>query len=242
MSTHTCRKLVIALALLAALALPCHAASKLLKGDYSHTILRLESFQPVTTWEHDGVKVFVSTEGGMVRQGDVRLTAPRMVVWFEKADSEKARKAIVRVYAESTPAAHGHPAASVELVEKDAAHTYAAALMTLHQHVFLRGRLPADAVREARPQRPAGQGRAAGEGDGRADVDRGAAGPALGAIRQRGPGPEGRPRRGLLGPVDGRLHGRRARRVQQPRRAGRTTPCSGTTRSPRTSRSTPRAT
>ncbi len=130
MPTHTVRKLAVAFALLAACALPCRAADKLLKGDYSHNILRLESFQPVTTWEQDGVQVFVTTQGGMVRQGDMRLNAPRMVVWFQKADSEQARKAIVRVYAESSGSGHGHPAAAVDLVEDGSARKVAALLMT----------------------------------------------------------------------------------------------------------------
>jgi lipopolysaccharide export system protein LptA len=131
MPTHIARKLLLAVLLLAAVALPCRAQSKLLKGDYSFDILRLQSFSPVTTWEQDGVKVFVSAQGATISQGPMRLAAPRMVVWFEQAESQKAGKAIVRVYAEATGAAHGHPATAVVLVDNGEAQQSAALLMTL---------------------------------------------------------------------------------------------------------------
>ena len=119
MSVRVARKLIAAIAILAACALPCQAQSKLLKSDHSHDILRLEAFTPLPTWEQDGVRVYVAEQGAMVRQGPVQLTAPKMVVWFEVARSAdpQVRRAIVRVYAEGTPNRPVGTGTKVSLVE-----------------------------------------------------------------------------------------------------------------------------
>ncbi len=95
-------------------SLPCRAQSRFVEGDYSHDILRLESLKPVTTWQQAGVRVFVAEEGAVIRQGPVRLAAPRMVVWFDRALSERegVQAAMVRVYAESAP-----PRSRLRLIE-----------------------------------------------------------------------------------------------------------------------------
>lgn len=99
--------------------LPCSGQSVLVEGDYSHQILRLEGGETVKTWEHEGVRVFLAEEGAIVRQGPVRLAAPRMVVWFDKAlsSSPDVRAAVVRVYAEGAESEDGTGRTPVRLVE-----------------------------------------------------------------------------------------------------------------------------
>ncbi len=65
-------------------------------------VLRFTSPGPVTTWERDGVRVFVAQRGGQLRQGRTRLAAPRMVLWLDMARGLRpdVRAAVVRVYAE----------------------------------------------------------------------------------------------------------------------------------------------
>ncbi len=106
-------------------AAPCEARSRFVAGDYRHEGLRLESRSTVTTWERDGVRVFVADEGALLRQGSVRLAAPRMVVWFERARSERpdVRAAMVTVYAE------GPSESAVRLVEGDGVRQCGAILM-----------------------------------------------------------------------------------------------------------------
>ncbi len=68
-------------------------------------MLRLESPRRLITWSTDEMRVFVAEKGATLRQGDTRMIAPRMVVWFDKARSRQpgVRAAVVRVYAESVP-------------------------------------------------------------------------------------------------------------------------------------------
>jgi len=126
------RTIAVAIALMVACALPCHARSALLESDHDHEILRLEGFQPVSTWDQDGVRVFVAEQGAQVRQGPVRLSAPRMVVWFDKARSAdpQVRRAIVRVYAEGRRPRPGRSGATADLVQDGQVHSAAAILMT----------------------------------------------------------------------------------------------------------------
>jgi lipopolysaccharide export system protein LptA len=96
--------LLAGLALSTSRLLPCAAQSKLLEYDCSYDALHLESDKLVTTWEDGAVRVFIVPAGGVIRQGEVRLAAPRMVVWFDRERSARAdvRAAQVRVYAEGT--------------------------------------------------------------------------------------------------------------------------------------------
>ncbi|MHC4481291.1 MAG: hypothetical protein ACYS1C_10040, partial [Planctomycetota bacterium] len=91
-----------ALTLLVCCPVPCAARSRFVEGDYDYDILYLESHGRVVTWEEAGSRVFIALRGAVIRQGPVRLAAPRMVVWFDKAESARpdVRAARVRVYAQ----------------------------------------------------------------------------------------------------------------------------------------------
>jgi len=110
--------LLLALALLGWRSVPCCAQSKLLQSDYSYDILHLESDKTVTTWEDGPVRVFIAPQGAVLRQGESRLAAPRMVVWFDRELSARpdVRAARVRVYAEGLKRLDGREA-PVRLVE-----------------------------------------------------------------------------------------------------------------------------
>jgi len=99
--------------------LTARAQADLVQKDYSSYALRLESKQHVTTWEAGGVRVFVAEKGALLRQGPLRLAAPRMVVWFDRAQSGRpgVQAALVMVYAEGIPARDGVRARPVRLVE-----------------------------------------------------------------------------------------------------------------------------
>ncbi len=107
------------LMLLGITALPCNGDSPLLEEEYDFHILRLESRAPVKTWEKDGVRVFLAEEGALIRQGPVQVTAPRMVVWFDKglSSSPDVRAAVVKVYAEGAASEEGTEPTPVRLIE-----------------------------------------------------------------------------------------------------------------------------
>jgi hypothetical protein len=121
--------LVVCIAL-TCLAAQAQAADQFVRGDYSYEVLRLESHQRVVTWEQDGVRTFVADGGAVLRQGPVRLAAPRMVVWFDRALSERpeTRAAVVRVYAEGIEAKGGQRT-PVRLAEGDQAREFGAVYM-----------------------------------------------------------------------------------------------------------------
>ena len=82
-------------AVLLSQAAPCRAQ------ETGHALI-FHSHQTVTTWEENGVRVFVAPQGADLRQDNRTLTAPRMVVWFDRARSSQpdVKAAMVRVYAE----------------------------------------------------------------------------------------------------------------------------------------------
>lgn len=123
--------LLAALGVALAFPLPCNAQGRLLQGDYGYDVLHLESHGPVLTWEEGGVRVFVARQGAVIRQGPARLSAPNMVVWFDKATSARpeVRAATVRVYAEGVPAGPGQPRMPVHLVEEQATRQAGAVFM-----------------------------------------------------------------------------------------------------------------
>ncbi|MHC4788149.1 MAG: hypothetical protein ACYS8K_02960 [Planctomycetota bacterium] len=126
------RAALAALALLMCWSLPSATArSRFLEGDYSHQALRLEGQRLLYTWEEDGVRVFLAQTGATVRQGGVRLNAPRMVIWFDRALSEHpdVQKAMVRVYAEGTQGPGGTLRTPVRLVEGQQVQEHGALLM-----------------------------------------------------------------------------------------------------------------
>lgn len=118
----------LALCLLAMSAVPAVAAEGPDEDSQSFRILRLESRSPITTWERGGVRVFVAPQGAQIRQGQVRLFAPRMVVWFEKAESTEpgVSRAIVRVYAEGRGPRGGAPRSPVRVVRHDLTESFGA--------------------------------------------------------------------------------------------------------------------
>jgi len=85
----------------------------------------------VYTWEKDGVRVFVAEGDAEIRQGPVRLFAPRMVVWFDINESSKphVRAACLRVYAEGVGTPGMEPSLPVRVVEGDRAKSYGAVFM-----------------------------------------------------------------------------------------------------------------
>ncbi len=119
------RRSTKATVLLAALTAVCWAARQaragLIEGQYDFHALTLESTESVDTWEENGVRVFVAQHGALLRQGPVRLVAPRLVVWFDRRLSSDpgVRAATVRVYAEGIPGEDGAAGARVVLAEGD---------------------------------------------------------------------------------------------------------------------------
>jgi len=111
--------------LLAAVLASCWAAqdvrAALIEGQHDFHALKLESTESVRTWEQDGVRVFVAPEGALLRQGPVRLVAPRLVVWFDRrlSSDPEVRAATLRVYAEGIPGEDGAPSERVLLAEGD---------------------------------------------------------------------------------------------------------------------------
>ena len=113
---------LIVLVLIAGVVCVCTgvaAQSPLIGTDVTYQSLELVSPDTVSTWEEDGVRVFVAANGAEIRQGRVRLAAPRMVVWFDKNESLKpdVRAATIRVYAQGTGKAGEAPEEPVRLVE-----------------------------------------------------------------------------------------------------------------------------
>jgi len=113
------------------------ASGSIVQGDYDNHPLRLESFQPVTTWEEDGVRVFVAEDGAVLRQGAMRLAAPRMVVWFDKAKSARpdVRAAVLRVYVEGLQRSDGTLSKACRLVEGDQVQRCGAAYLQLRSNL-----------------------------------------------------------------------------------------------------------
>ncbi len=111
-----CLRIGLLAGLLAVFAL----ASPAVALDTEETIF-LESHARVTTWEEDGVRVFVAAEGALLRQGDFRISAPRMVVWLDKRRSLDPRTpaAVLRVYAEGLATPLGRITRPVKVVEEE---------------------------------------------------------------------------------------------------------------------------
>jgi len=110
---------LLVLCLLSVAATASGAESKLFPGDLYERI-QLISRNPVKTWETEGVRVFLAEGEAEIRQGRVRLHAPRMVVWLDKSQSLRpdVRAAVIRVYAEGGAAAGTKPRSPVRLVQE----------------------------------------------------------------------------------------------------------------------------
>jgi len=147
----TCR--LAALGVFAALlwlGVPASAQSPLIRTDVTHEPIHLESRAAVQTWETDGVRVFVAAGGGEVRQGSVRLSAPRLVVWFDKNESLRAdvRAATVRVYALGTGSPGAEPSVPVSLVEAQQVRKRGVVLMRFRSKLAFSWNCPLQEVEE----------------------------------------------------------------------------------------------
>lgn len=103
--------------------------------------LELRSNGEVQTWEENGVKVFVAPEGAQITQGPVRLCAPRMVVWFDRKESQKpeVRAATVTVYAEGVGRGGVEPDVPVNLIRGGKVTRHGAVFRSFRSRVaFLR--------------------------------------------------------------------------------------------------------
>jgi len=135
MKEYGLRGLLCALFVAACLCRPVGTAcaeQSLIGAELSYQRLVFSSRQTVHTWKQDGVRVFVAEGGAEVRQGRVRLAAPKMVVWFDqkKSSSPQVRAACVQVYAEGTGEVGQKPTQPVRLVEGERARSYAAAFVS----------------------------------------------------------------------------------------------------------------
>ena len=84
-------------------------------------------------WEEDGKRVFVTEQWAELRQGDVRLVAPKMVIWFDRELSKAShvRAACVNVYAEGHGPPGQKPTDSVRLVHRKEVRSAGAAFLKL---------------------------------------------------------------------------------------------------------------
>jgi len=99
--------------------------------DHSLRRLYLDSREPVVTWDHDGVRVFVAPEGATIRQGAFRLVAPRMVVWFREGGTAASGTAFVTVYAEGEGEPGGRATTPVLVADGDEVSEHAAMFVEL---------------------------------------------------------------------------------------------------------------
>ena len=107
------------------------AEGQLVKAQRPYQSLVFQSRASVRWWDEDGVRVFVAQGDAEIRQGHVRLSAPRMVIWFDINESSKphVQAACLTVYAEGTGAPGEEPTIPVRLVEGDQAQSYGAVFM-----------------------------------------------------------------------------------------------------------------
>lgn len=125
------RTFAVLLCVLVCRCTPWVAAQGLTTEDYSFERLQLEANRTVTTWKEDGVRVFIAPQGAVIRQGDLRLSAPRLVAWFEVTPVRPGGplQAVVSVYAEGLGKVEQKPARAVRLAEGKEARTCAAVFM-----------------------------------------------------------------------------------------------------------------
>ena len=93
--------------------------------------LILSASGPMRTWETDGKRVFVTEQWAQIRQGDLHLVAPRMVVWFDRELSKAShvRAACVNVYAEGLGTAGQKPTETVRIVQGEKTRTAGAVFL-----------------------------------------------------------------------------------------------------------------
>lgn len=96
-ASNPCRRIVVLWSLLSLFLLVSVAQGRELPGLGAEPI-RLDSRHPVLVWEDENIKVFVAPRTAEVRQGQMRIVAPQMVLWLDKGRSRTVTQ--VRVYAQ----------------------------------------------------------------------------------------------------------------------------------------------
>jgi len=114
--------------------------------------LILSASTPMQTWEKDGKKVFVTDEWAELRQGDLRVVAPRMVVWFDRKQSRAShvRAACVNVYAEGLGVTGQKPSEAVRFVQAGETRSAGSLFVKLRSKAGFRWECP---TREKLPTR-----------------------------------------------------------------------------------------
>ena len=110
---------VVGLAAVCILGVSATAQERVITANVSFAPVQMESRGPVFTWESEGTRVFAAPGGGEVRQGPVRVAAPSLVVWLDKAESlaPGAGNVIVRIYARGAGPAGEPPVEPARLVQ-----------------------------------------------------------------------------------------------------------------------------
>ncbi len=99
-----------------------------------HSIV-LDSGGTLRTFQSGNSRVFITTSGGQIRQGPVRIWAPRMVVWFDRQASSATGAAHVTVYAEGSGMPGKKPGTPLRLVEGDRTRELGGLLLNLRSRV-----------------------------------------------------------------------------------------------------------
>lgn len=134
MSRQTSSLLAVFAAVLCLITGPSvRAQDGLMPRDSRNLRIDLTSHDTVVTWEEGSTRVFVLPAGGRVVQGDTRIVAPRMVVWFSTGPSSAGEdtEAIVRVYAEGEGKSGEEPTEPAQLVRPGDHRKLGAAYVTL---------------------------------------------------------------------------------------------------------------
>ena len=99
-----------------------------------HSIV-LDSGGTLRTFQSGNSRVFITTSGGQIRQGPVRIWAPRMVIWFDRQASSATGTARVTVYAEGTGTPGKPPRRALRLVDGDRTRKLGGLLVRLRSQV-----------------------------------------------------------------------------------------------------------
>ena len=102
--------------------------------------LILSAAEPLRTWEEDGKKVFVAEQWAELRQGDMRVVAPKMIVWFDRKLSKAShvRAACVNVYAEGVGPVGQAPSGGVRFVQGEKTRSVGAIFLKLRSKAGFR--------------------------------------------------------------------------------------------------------
>ncbi|GEM_PF-2785052 len=76
------------------------ASDVIFEGDYGGRPIEIEAYGRVYSWEDGNLKTFCTQDGMVIRQGDTRISADKMAVWFDKAEAIQTRDLVLTIYAE----------------------------------------------------------------------------------------------------------------------------------------------